>query len=75
MSTSQYSMSYTHLERAAEKPVIYGLLGPIATAFARTMAFYRTRRALMALDEHELSDIGLHRSQIDGVARALSRAL
>lgn len=74
MSTSQYSISYTHLERAAGRPVISGLLGPVVTAFTRTIAFYRTRRALMALDEHELSDIGLHRSQIDGVARALSRA-
>jgi hypothetical protein len=73
MSTTQYSMSYTALERPAGKPSISGLFGPILSAANRAYGFYSTRRALLALDDHMLSDIGLHRSQIDGVARSLSR--
>ena len=73
MSMTQYSLRIPHLQETAERPIISGLFGQILQAFARMAAFYRTRHALMQLDDHALSDIGLHRSQIDGVARALSR--
>jgi uncharacterized protein YjiS (DUF1127 family) len=73
MSTTQYSMSYTALEKAAARPMISGLFNPLLSTAGRAYAFYRTRRALMELDDHMLSDIGLHRSQIENVARSLSR--
>lgn len=73
MSTTQYSMSYTALEKAAARPMSSGIFSPLLSAAGRAYAFYSTRRALMELDDHMLSDIGLHRSQIESVARSLSR--
>src|SRR5689334_3493703 len=46
MSTTQYSISLTSLEKAAERPVIAGLGSSFLTAASRAYGFYRTRRAL-----------------------------
>ena len=40
---------------------------------AAAYAEHRTRRALLELDDHMLKDVGLSRSEIDRVARTLSR--
>jgi hypothetical protein len=72
MSTTQYSMSFSALEKAAERPGIAGFGTSFLSAAFRAYGFYRTRRALMQLDDHMLSDIGLHRSQIESVARSVS---
>lgn len=49
--------------------------GAIGTALRRWTVASRTRSALRALPDRQLADLGIHRSEIDRIARAAAHTV
>lgn len=56
---------------AAASPAMPGLLGRLVTWFDEQRRYRRTVDELSQLSDRELADIGLHREEIDSVAKRL----